>query len=374
MFSKSIPNEIQAYLESVPRWVKFFKKDSRKILLTCKESFTVYRTLTDILGLPENNSFVIDAKEKLLSDKWVLHLLDELSDWENDLVTGHNKATYLPNQLWLLLDWGVGYNDNERVKNAIDCLLKHQDEETSQFLAFSRVYYRKTKEKGEAWTSALCDHNLIVSVLLLAGLHDDERVKKGLERMGELLEQTSQGLGWKCLPDLVTKRRGPGRKDDACPMLIIDALRGYWTISHNSWPKGLIESGRTLLRCWKVRADEKPYMFGHGRNFRKPRVPFFWYNIGTLLDATSHYPELVKTNEFKELLAVLLLAFNDQGLVIPQTIYKFFKDFSFGQKTEYSPWMTLFLTRIFKRAFTIDNSILDDVVTLDGTSFTGSKG
>ncbi len=190
--------------------------------------------------------------------------------------------------------------------------------------------------------------------------------------MKELLKETNQGWGWKCEPWLYYKRRGPGRVNDICPMIVIDALRGYWVLSE--YPEHLIHAGKSLLNCWTERSKYKPYMFGHGKKFRLPRAPFFWYNIGTVLDAVSHYPKLVKTKAFQELLAVSLLEFQSNGLFIPKSIYLYFKEYSFGQKKEPSPWITLFLSRIYKRAFDIDPSIIDKIKKIEAKKLKGSKG
>ncbi|MHA1733591.1 MAG: hypothetical protein ACTSU5_16710 [Promethearchaeota archaeon] len=199
-------------------------------------------------------------------------------------------------------------------------------------------------------------------------------MKAGLERVNSLLKETNQGYGWKCEPGLGTGFRGPGRKDDICPMAVVDALRGYWALPGDERPENLVGAGKTLLGCWTARSEHKPYMFGHGRNFRRPRPPFFWYNVGTVLDATSHYPELVGTRAFRELLAVARLAFRPDGTVVPGSIYTFFKGFSFGQKRESSPWETLFLARVFKRAADADPGIVEAVKAIDGSSLKGSKG
>jgi hypothetical protein len=355
-------------------WVSLLPNDPRQFLLESGESFTIYRTLTDLFDLPLDHPEVLKAHEFLLKDPLVDYLLDNLSDWEKDLTKAHNKADYLPNQLWLLLDWGVKPEDDIRMQNALDKILSHQDEDNGQFLAFIEAYDRKTKNKYPMWSSALCDHNLIVSVLLLAGLQKDERVQFGLQRMNQLLTETTQGRGWKCEPWLYYKRRGPGRVNDVCPMIVADALRGYWVISQNQWPASLLDAGKTLLNCWSKRSEEKPYMFGHGKKFRLPRAPFFWYNIGTILDSVRHYPELIKTQAFSELVAVSLLEFTPNGTFIPKSVYLYFKDYTFGQKKESSPWMTLFLSRIYKDAVDTDSQFVKKVKDLDGKSFKGSKG
>ena len=147
------------------------------------------------------------------------NLLNKLSNWEKDLVKAHSRADYLPNQLWLLLDWGVQPEDAPCMQNALDKLISHQDEENGQFLAYIEAYDRKTKSKYPMWSSALCDHNLIVSILLLAGLEDNPMVKRGIKRMNYLLKETSQekkndfnkpnkeGILW-AIPDTTGKLKG----------------------------------------------------------------------------------------------------------------------------------------------------------------------
>ncbi|MFW9989103.1 MAG: hypothetical protein ACFFC3_10640, partial [Candidatus Odinarchaeota archaeon] len=346
----------------------------REFLLKSDESFSVFRTLTDLFDFPLDHPDVMNAHNYVLKDPLVNFLLDNLSDWEIDFTKAHNRADYLPNQLWLLLDWGIKPEDDKRMQEAINKILSHQDEENGQFLAYIEAYDRKTKIKYPMWSSALCDHNLIVSVLLLAGLENDNRVQFGLKRMNALLKDTTQGKGWKCEPWLYYKRRGPGRVNDVCPMIVADALRGFWVIPQNKWPDDLLKAGSTLLNCWINRSKDKPYMFGHGKNFRLPRAPFFWYNIGTVLDAVRHYPELVKTQAFQELAAVSILKFNSSGAFIPQSVYLWFKNFSFGQKKMPSPWITLFLSRIYKNAVDFDTQFIKAVKRIDGSSLKGSKG
>lgn len=351
-----------------------FEEDSRIFLLNSEETFTVYRTLTDLLDFPADSPLAVYTYEKMMSDPVVQDYICNLSDWEKDLVKGHDRPTYLPNQLWLLQEWGIKAEDSHRVKAEIEKILLHQDKKTGQFLDYTEIYDRRKKTKSIGWTSYLCDHNLITSVLLLYGYSNNSAVRKALERMDSLLEQTNQGFGWKCIPDPQASFRGSGKKDDMCPMLMVDALRGLYLIHATQWPKHLIDAGNSLFNCWLKRADEKPYMFGHGRNFRTLKPPFFWYNIGSVLDATSHYPELVKTEAIQQLLAVSLLNFEQFGRIIPKSVKRDFKDFSFGQKKESSQWVTLFMLRILKRAWEIDPQIIRNVKDLDAKTFRGSKG
>ncbi|MFX1237895.1 MAG: hypothetical protein ACFE8P_09270, partial [Promethearchaeota archaeon] len=158
------------------------------------------------------------------------------------------------------------------------------------------------------------------------------------------------------------------------PIVVADALRGYWMLPKKQWPSNLIEAGKTLLKCWTNRATDKPYMFGHGKNFRTPRAPFFWYNIGTVLDSCRHYPALIKTKAFRELLAISLLDFPSSAQFVPKTIYRSFKSYSFGQKKEPSPWLTFFLSRIYKDAVESDPEVIKSIKNINATKLKGSKG
>ncbi|MFX1237978.1 MAG: hypothetical protein ACFE8P_09690, partial [Promethearchaeota archaeon] len=104
-------------------WIKLLPKDPREFLLESKESFTVYRTLIDLLELTLDQPDVEQARNQMLKDPLVDRLLNNLSDWERDIVTAHNKPDYLPNQLWLLLDWGVKPEDDKRMEVAIKQIL-----------------------------------------------------------------------------------------------------------------------------------------------------------------------------------------------------------------------------------------------------------
>lgn len=365
---------IREKLSEKPNWLNLIPHDNRLSLLNSKESFTVYKTLIDLLELPEKDNIVRQAKVKMLQDPLVESILSNLPHWKEIRVSGHNDPRYIPNQLLLLYDWGIRVEDDIRIKNILDSLLEHTDHDTGQFLWFGEVYNRKTKEKRNMWESILCDHHLITTVMLLYGYEQKKEVVTAITRINNLIEETENGIGWKCLPGLKTKFRGPGRKNEVCPMLIIDVLRGYHKLPTGKRLESLINIGKTLLNCWADRTTKKPYMFGHGRNFRTLKPPFFWYNVGTVLDAASYYPELVNTMNFKQLLSVALLSFDSQGEITPKSIKTFFKGYSFGQKKNFSPWVTYYLSSICKRAVNTNDSLIKEVLKLDGKQYKGSKG
>ena len=369
-----INNTIQEKLSHKPEWLKLIPKDNRLWLLQSKESFTVYKTLTNLFDFSENEDFTQQAKDDMLKDSQVESMLSNLASWKEIKVTGHNDPRYIPNQLLMLYDWGLRKEDDPRIKEMLDTLLENIDENTGQFLWYGEIYARKTKEKKFMWESLLCDHHIITSLMILYGYYHKKEVKRGIERITELIENTENGLGWKCLPGIKTNFRGPGRKNEVCPMLIVDVLRSFYKLPQNILPQNLIETGKTLLSCWSERSTKKPYMFGHGRHFRTLRPPFFWYNVGSVIDAVSRYPVLVKTSAFKQLMSVALLSFNEIGKITPKSIKTYFKGYSFGQKKKESPWVTYYLSNICKRVYESNPKGITDIISLDGNKFKGSKG
>ena len=183
MLNIELTSEIERMIREKPPWLSLLAKDPRKKLLNSNESFTTYRTLTDLFDLPLENPFVQNAHKKLLQDSLAQHLISNLSDWEKDLVKGHDHPQYLPNQLWLLQDWGIKFDDSKEVQSEIEKIISHQDSSTGQYLAHTEVYDRKNKTKTIQWASLLCDHNLITSVLLQFSLEKHPSVQKALTRM-----------------------------------------------------------------------------------------------------------------------------------------------------------------------------------------------
>ena len=139
-------------------------------------------------------------------------------------------------------------------------------------------------------------------------------------------------------------------KDDICPQVTLEALRVFSHLPEEKHPNELMDAGRALLKCYEIK-EHRPYMFGHGTRFKKLRPPFFWYNIGEVLDATSRYSELVEESAFQDMISIVTAKADEKGAFVPESIYTSFKGWSFGQKKEWSPWMTFYICRILKRVY-----------------------
>lgn len=358
-------------------------------LLASDEPGARWLTLTSVLGLPSNDPAVVETRAAVVVDPGVRALLDRLPDWEaeND-ISGHDRPLYAPNLLGLLADMGVTGGDDPRVDRILDAMLEHQDED-GRFQSFGRL-----RSLDPGWHALLCDSHAITEILLRFGRGRDPRVRQALMRMGADLTDLAQGLAWPCRPDPVNGFRGPGRKADFCPLVTLQALRAFSYVPEEERPSWLPDVARVSLRAWRERGTEKPYMFGHGRQFKRVKWPATWYNALTVLDALGRYPELWSpTRGFADSLAAdvralaeiaaCLIAYNVDpatGTVTPRSCYQGFERFSFGQKKRPSPYATARVLAALSRftaeslVMTTGADLVQAIAAVDVLTLTSSKG
>jgi len=190
---------------------------------------------------------------------------------------------------------------------------------------------------------------------------------------------TTQGPAWPCVPHSVTGFRGPGRKSHFCPQVTLEALRTLARLPEHQTREQALEAARTALRAWTARSDEKPYMFGHGAQFKTVKWPTFWYDVHGLLDTVSRYPKLWQGTDgdtadrraVAELVACLIAYnFDSDGTVTPRSCYQGFADHSFGQKKRPSGFATAHLAALLRRF----DDLADDARAIDVTRLPSSKG
>jgi hypothetical protein len=344
-------------------------------LLTSSEPGTRWLTLTGVLGLPVDDPAVVSAHAAVIADPVIRSLIERLPDWEADnAISGHDRPLYAPNLLRLLADMGVAAADDPRIGRVLDSMLSHQDEE-GRFQGYGRL-----RGRAPEWHSLLCDNHAIAEALLQFGRGDDARVRRALDRMSDDLAHLAQGQAWPCLPEPATSFRGPGRKADFCPLVTLQALRAFSRLSIDEQPGWLVDAARVVLRAWLERGSEKPYMFGHGRQFKRVKWPATWYNSLTVLDAVGRYPELWASSDSRAddvraiaEITACLIAYNVDpatGMVTPRSCFQGFEEFSFGQKKRPSPYATARVLAALARVADLADAIQGvNVLTL-----TSSKG
>jgi len=327
-------------------------------------------------GIPETDPRIRTARKDTLADPGFRALLERIpSDWEKECpASGHHSPSYSPNLIGFVADLGVRPGDVPKIDRILERILAHQDGE-GRFQALGRF---RSMPKA-LWGALFCDTNILLDVLVRFGMENDPRVVRGLERMAADRSPTANGPGWLCRPDPVSKFRGPGRKDEFCPMVTLEALRGFSRLPENRRPANVLDTARTCLRAWKMRDSEKPYMFGHGRQFKIIKWPPFWYSSYIVLDALSRYPTLWKGRSAREEdrtalaeIAACLIAYNfdDEGRVVPRSCSQGFEAYSFGQKKVASPTATAIACLPLARL----SDLADEIASVDIAKLKSSKG
>jgi hypothetical protein len=324
-------------------WLDLLPADPRPALLESAEPSARFVTLTRVLGMLESAPAARAARAAVVADPGIRALVDRIPPWKPGLTFGgHNSPAFPPNILRLLHAHGVRAGDFPAVERTLDAMLGHQADDGRLLTPGG------TTGKDAAWASLPCDHFAILEALLLFSRHDAPQVAAGLARVRDTLEGTTQGPGWKCIPDTVAKWRGPGRKDDVCLQVTIEALRLFAQVPASARPPKLADAARTVLRGWRKRSTEKPYFFGHGRKFVEGKWPPTWYDASAVLEALSEYPAVWKSKSaapedrksIVEIARALASNFGPDGMVTPRSCYKGFEAYSFGQKKVPSPWAT----------------------------------
>jgi hypothetical protein len=330
-------------------WLSLLPDDPRQALLESDEPSARFLTITAVLGLPEHDEQARAAREAAVADPVVRSLVEKLPDWESDFrFGGHNSPAFPPNLLRLLHGLGVRAGDYPALERMLDGMLRHQAED-GRFLTSG----------GAPWSSLPCDHFAVTEVLLLFGRRDSPGITPALARIRDTFSQTVQGPAWFCLPDPAVKWRGPGRKGDGCLQVTVEALRLFGLLPESERPDNISGAAKTLLRAWRVRHEEKPYMFGHGPRFAAGKWPPGWYDASAVLEALAPYRDVwfgvtaaeEDIRSAAEIVGALAACFGPGGFITPRSCFRGFEEYSFGQKKAASPWATARICGLL-RAFT----------------------
>ena len=314
-------------------------------LLAADEPWTRYRTLIDLLGQPAADSKVCAARQEMIQHPRVNELLAAAATWGNDPFKRHNDAAYAIYKISTLADFGLCAND-PGMDLVLEKVFAHQAPEG----AFQTVVNIPKAFGGDGedhWTWILCDTPTLLYSLLAFGLGDDRRVQKAVKHLASLVDEN----GWRCVCDpALGKFRGPGRKDDPCPIANVYALKAL-AFSPDYCDSPAVHGGaEMLLSHWAGEIGPKMYLFGAGSDYRKLKYPFVWYNILHVAEVLSHFPFVHADPRFQAMLAAITDQADADGRYTAGSMYMPWKGWSFADKKTPSPWLTLLVKRILKRS------------------------
>ncbi len=318
--------------------------EQMEYLLSSNEPWTRYRARIDLLDQSEEHPAVKNARSEMLSQSSVLSVLAAANQWGERVLKRHNDASHPIHALGVLADFGFRMDD-EGVGGIVEKVLSYQSAEGAfQTLLFIPSAFGGTNE--DTWTWVACDAPLLLHALISFGLCDDPRVQKALRHLNGLVEEN----GFRCCaaPEL-GRFRGPGRRDDPCPIANLYALKLFSLLPCEKDKPAAHKAAEMLLDHWADEWGKKYYLFGVGKTFRKIKYPFVWYDLLHALEVLSRF-EHVRTDERFLGMARTLFAQADQdGRYTAGSIYQAWKNWSFANKKQPSPWLTFLVLRIQKR-------------------------
>lgn len=362
--------------------------DSRDWVASAPDPGARWLLLTAVLDRPDDDADVLAARAEVLAHPDTAELLSRLAPWDAGTpLGGHNAPAFAPNLLALLADRGLRAGDDVRIEAVLDAMLEHTDDEGR----FSSFAGRRTGDPP-VWGTLLCDTHAVAETLLRFGRGDDPRLGRALARMAADLADTAQGRAWGCRPDPATGFRGPGRRGDVCPQVTIEALRTLARVPVERRPlapEEALGAARVVLGAWRDRGLAKPFMFGHGATFKTGKWPATWYSALTVLDALGRWPALWRGPGTRDAdgtdgtalaadrralteLAACLVAYttDDDGRVVPRSVFRGFEQHSFGRKDGPSPFATAATLAVLHRL----DDLAPDVAAVDVLALGSSRG
>jgi hypothetical protein len=318
--------------------------DLTQWLLESDEPWTRYRVLVDLLDWPEDHTEVQATRAEMLAHHQVQALISVAATWPGYALKRHNDAKHPLYALSTLADFGVKAGD-PGIAAAIVAVMTHQSPEGA-FQTQIRLYERFGGVDGEQWTWMACDAPTLLHSLLSMGLVDDPRARHAIDHLAGLVSEN----GWHCAasPEL-GKFKGPGRREDPCPIANVYALKALLQVPELVDSPATRTGAEMLLRHWERQNERKIYLFGIGTDFRKLKYPFVWYDILHVVHVLSRFPFVHNDPRFREMVDTITAQADEDGRYTATSMYRAWKGWSFADKKVPSPWLTFLVLRVQNR-------------------------
>lgn len=306
------------------------------------DNWLKYAISVQLLRKPKNE--IIELKKSALADIRIQSSLNDVANFHCTLVTSHKNPALPIHKLLFLLDIGFD-TDIPEIKAAIDEILKHRDD-NGLYQSLTNVPKHFGGSGVDVFSWCLCDAPLLLLALLKAGMDYPKYIRRGVDYLVSLIREN--GFPCSVSPEH-GKFRGPGRKDDCCPYatLIMADLLSY--IPEYKESSAAVTSVEALLSLWEYSHEQHPYMFYMGTDFRKLKAPSCWYDILSVAGVLCKYKISQNDPRFLDMITLIRSKQDEDGLLIPESVYLKMKDWDFGQKKLPSAYLTYICLRIFER-------------------------
>ena len=313
---------------------EFLKYDPIPFLESSEEPWIKYNLL-ELQGKDNSKEF-----EVMSNDKQVQALIDECIRWPDPPIKRHNDAHHPIQKIELLADFGLDTRD-KWIKAICNLILDNRSEDG--YFASKIEIPERWGGKG-TWTMdwMMCDAPILLYALQKFGINNEFT-----DEAARMLVWNSDNNGWRCRSS-VPKFKGPGRKDDYCPYGNLIALKAISLSKYKDTDP--VQSGiDSHILHWENRSGKKIRMFGIGTTFMKLKYPNIWFDVLHVVDVLSRYSQAREYSEFWEMWEIIKGKQQPEGGFVPESIWKAWSEWSFGQKKEPSPWMTMRIAQIADR-------------------------
>lgn len=326
-------------------WKNKLKSDPIPWLLE-SEPWTRLRTEIDLLDKPVQSPDIQTIKNEIINHPKIKRLIRETSDWL-PLAPGRNndpKLSYF--KLRMLSDFGLSCK-NKYLKTIVEKAVEHKENDlfavrgTPPERPKKGETFQKPDPAADVWHVSPCTSPMITYSLLALGC-DRASVKKSVSEIARLWE-TPQG--WFCHYFFVNSQFK--KLNAGCPMAGIMALEVFSRVPGLKESKQAKNAFAPIEFHWKYK--KTLYYFGRSKKFWTLKYPFVWYNALYVADVLTRFDFLREHELIKEIIHWIEDSQDENGRFKPTSIFMPYKSWSFGNKKEPSPWITLLCCRILKR-------------------------
>jgi hypothetical protein len=314
--------------------------DTINYLLSTNQPWVQHNTLLNLQKKPRNNSQVKKYKKETIDHPKIQELIKDNQTWPGYSLKRHNDAAHPIHKIAMLADFGLKAED-PGINEIIEKILLYRSEE-GLFQSQLEIPPRYGGSGTPVMSWMLCDAPLLLYSLQKFGVKD-KRVNNALEHLLSLVDDN----GWRCITSMGF--RGPGRKADHCPYANLISMKAL-VENPKYFDSDAVRIGvEAQLEHWRNRSGRKFYLFGIGTTFGRLKYPHVWYDILHVLDVLSKTPYVKEDSRFVEMLNYVNRKQLDNGGYVPESVWRVFKDWSFGQKKESSPWLSYKIALINSR-------------------------
>lgn len=311
--------------------------------LLTNEPWVEYRTRLDLIELSERENTITQAKKNILIHPKIQSIFDDLYKWQEQVINNHKNAELPLHKLSLIADIGITIDEPE-VNKIVKLIMEHEDN-NGVFQVSMNIpkHFGGTGQNNWGWM--LCDAPIIFYSLLRFGVPRN-LLLSGIKYLVALIKDN----GWGCAvsPEM-GKFRGPGRKSDPCPYATLMMLKLLSQMEEFKNGNECRVGAEALLKLWENSKEAHPYMFYMGTDFRKLKAPTIWYDIVSVTDVLSQFEWLRNDSRLIEMVEIIKSKADSNGCFIPESEYRAYKGWDFGQKKIPSQWLTFLILRIIKR-------------------------